>query len=427
MRIRVIGARGLIGAAVCARLAGSGHEVIGASRHPPPAVLGRVQHVRLDLASATSTDFVTLLDGIDAVVNCAGTLQDAPGESTEGVHHLGVAALVKACLSQRVLRLIHLSAIGVERQITSFSATKYAGDEVLIQSELDWVILRPSVVVGRSAYGGSALMRGLSALPIQPVMADTGPTQLVWLDDVVQTISFFLQPNAPTRRVVDLVGDRTWSFSEFVRLLRRWMAWRDAKTFTVPSWFAMVVYRVGDALSWLGWRSPVRTTARREIVYGVVGDPQAWSQLTGIQPTNIEGALTREPASVQERWFARLYVLKPLVFGVFGLFWLASGVISYGPGWDLGMSLVREGGIEGPLASLSIVAGASADILIGLAVLYRPTSRHGLYAALLVSIGYAIIGSILMPRLWREPLGPLLKILPIIVLNLIALAIREDR
>ena len=66
-------------------------------------------------------------------------------------------------------------------------------------------------------------------------------------------------------------------------------------------------------------------------------------------------------------------------------------------------------------------------ILIGLAILYRPTSRYGLYAALLISIGYAIIGSILVPRLWREPLGPLLKILPIIVLNLIALAIREDR
>jgi hypothetical protein len=29
-------------------------------------------------------------------------------------------------------------------------------------------------------------------------------------------------------------------------------------------------------------------------------------------------------------------------------------------------------------------AGASADILIGLAILYRPTSRQGLYAALKV-------------------------------------------
>jgi hypothetical protein len=204
------------------------------------------------------------------------------------------------------------------------------------------------------------------------------------------------------------------------------MGWPEAKKFTVPSWISLVLYRAGDALSALGWRSPVRTTARREIVYGAVGDPLAWSQITGIQPTDLEVALTREPASVQERWFARLYVLKPVVFGVFGLFWVATGLISFG-GWDIAMSLMREGGIEEPLASLSIVAGASADVLIGLAVLYRPTSRQGLYAALLISVTYTIIGSILAPSLWREPLGPMLKILPIMVLNLVALAICEDR
>ena len=91
------------------------------------------------------------------------------------------------------------------------------------------------------------------------------------------------------------------------------------------------------------------------------------------------------------------------------------------------MSLMREGGIEDPIASLAVISGVSADILIGLAILYRPTSRYGLYAALLISITYAIIGTILVPRLWSDPLGPMLKIWPIVVLNLIALAIREDR
>ena len=31
------------------------------------------------------------------------------------------------------------------------------------------------------------------------------------------------------------------------------------------------------------------------------------------------------------------------------------------------------------------------------------------------------------PWLWAEPLGPFVKILPILVLNLVALAILEDR
>jgi hypothetical protein len=361
------------------------------------------------------------------VVNCAGTLQDAPGESTQGVHHHGVTALIEACSKQGVRRLVHLSAIGVEREASSFSATKHAGDARIIASSLDWVILRPSVVIGRSAYGGSALMRGLAALPVQPIMAGTGPLQLVWLEDVVQTIVFFLQPDAPSRQIVELAGLRTWSFSDFVGLLRRWMRWREAHTVPLPRWLSTLLYRLGDTVSALGWRPPVRTTGQREVVYGAVGDPSRWRRLTGMTPTDIEGALTCEPASVQDRWFARLYFIKPLVFGVLGLFWVVTGLISFGPGWDIGINLMREGGIDEPLASLAVIAGAGADLLIGLTILYRPTSRYGLYAALLISIAYALIGSVLVPRLWREPLGPMLKIWPIMVLNLVALAIREDR
>src|SRR5262249_45819852 len=71
VRILVIGASGLIGSAVCARLAADRHEVIGVCRHPPAAGLGDVGHLALDLASAVPADFVPLLAGIDAVVNCA--------------------------------------------------------------------------------------------------------------------------------------------------------------------------------------------------------------------------------------------------------------------------------------------------------------------------------------------------------------------
>jgi hypothetical protein len=258
-------------------------------------------------------------------------------------------------------------------------------------------------------------------------MAATGPLQLVWLDDLVRTIHFFARAEAPARQIVEIVGPRQWSFAEVVSLLRHWMRWPQARTLSVPFWLSEMLYKLGDAVSALGWRPPVRTTAAREIPFGAAGDGRRWRELTGIVPTDIEVALSREPASVQERWFARMYILKPIIFGVFGLFWIATGAISFGPGWDIGINLMHEGGVEDPLASVAVMAGASADILIGLAIWYRPTSRYGLYAGLMISITYAIIGTILVPRLWKDPLGPMLKIWPIIVLNMVALAVREDR
>src|SRR5215218_7977294 len=95
--------------------------------------------------------------------------------------------------------------------------------------------------------------------------------------------------------------------------------------------------------------------------------------------------------------------------------------------WNYGIGLMNEGGVDGTAAVLTVVAGALTDLCIGLAIAFRRTSRLGLYAAIGISFAYAIIGTILVPRLWADPLGPMLKIWPIIVAHFVALAILEDR
>ena len=57
----------------------------------------------------------------------------------------------------------------------------------------------------------------------------------------------------------------------------------------------------------------------------------------------------------------------------------------------------------------------------------RRTSRTALYAGILISVFYAVIGTWLVPRLWIDPLGPMLKIWPVLMLNAVALAMLEDR
>ena len=138
-------------------------------------------------------------------------------------------------------------------------------------------------------------------------------------------------------------------------------------------------------------------------------------------------APAREPASVQERRFARLYFVKPVVFAVLALFWIGTGLISLGPGWERALEYLRAGGASEGLAATAAIVGSLVDIAIGVALAFRRTARRALFGALAVSAFYLIAGTFVLPQLWLEPLGPLLKILPIIVLNVVALGLLEDR
>ncbi len=429
MRVLLTGATGFIGSAVFARLQGAGHEVVAVSRRSSSAArrLAPARWVRLDLAGALRPeDWRPHLAGIDAVVNCAGVLQDGAADSTAALNRDAPAALFAACEAAGVRRIVHLSAIGADRDpVSAFSRTKREGDAALAGRDIDWVILRPSVVVGRAAYGGSALFRGLASLPALPDVPNSGELQIVQLDEVVETVLFFLDPAAPARICLDLAGPERLSFGEVVATYRRWLGHPPARR--IPGSFLLpLAYRAGDLAGRLGWRPPVRTNARREIVRGATGDPGPWTAATGIRPRPLSEALAAEPASVQERWFANLYLLKPLILIVFAAFWIVTGLISLGPGFAAGEALMREAG-AGPLATAGVIAGALADIAIGLGVVWRRTARPALWAALGLSLAYLAAASLLAPWLWAEPLGPLSKIFPIMALNLVALATLEDR
>lgn len=430
MRVLLTGATGLIGSAVLARLRDAGHEIVAVSRSAAAArrLPEGTTCVALDIGTAVRpADWLAHLAGIEAVVSCAGVLQDSPRDSTAGVHIEGASALFAACEQAGVRRIVHLSAVGVDRDAsTAFARSKYAGDERLMASRLDWVILRPSVVVGRAAYGGSALFRGLAALPVIPRVAGSGPLQVVQLDDVVRTVLFFLDPKAPARVALEIAGPERLPLDQILSTYRCWLGRDRARFVSVPGWLAGAMFRLGDMLGLLGWRPPLRTTVRCELARGAVGDPAEWMRLTGIEPRSLAVALAGEPASVQERWFARLYFLKPVALSVLSLFWIVTGLIALGPGWRAAAAIMQEAGAAGA-AALLVAAGAVADIGIGAAIAVQRTARRALQLALAVACAYAVLGAILLPRLLSDPLGALLKIMPIVVLHVIALAILDDR
>jgi uncharacterized protein YbjT (DUF2867 family) len=429
MRILVVGAYGLIGSYVTARLLAEGHEVLAAGRDIRRASRRwpQARWIKADLARMTAADWAPHLDGVEAVVNCAGALQDGPSDRLAAVHLEGVLAFAEACRASGVRRFIQVSALGVERAKGAFAETKRAADAALMAADLDWVVVRPGLVLAPAAHGGSALLRGLAAFPLAiPAVHAGRVVQAVSVDDLCACVAAAVRPGAPARVLATLSAADAPTLAGLLKALRAWLGLPAAPVIALPAPLGMAASWVADALGWLGWKSALRSAALGQLAQGVQGETSDGARRLGFVPRSLDQILAAWPSTIQDRWFARLYFLKPMAILILAAFWTLSGVIAL-------VSLVQAAeqlglaGFSPEAARATVEIGAAVDIALGLMVCVRRTAPLALKGMVLVSLAYLAGACFWRRDLWLDPLGPLLKVAPGAVLALMTLAVLEDR
>ncbi len=169
MKVFVTGGSGFVGRTVIQQLVDKNHQVRALTHSALPLQHQTVEAVSGDVTRAES---LSAIEGCDAVIHLVGIIREkrSQGITFERLHSLATQNVVKAAADFGVKRYIHMSANGAATDSeTGYHKTKFAAEQFVRNSGLDWTIFRPSLIFGPDDLFVTMLTRLVKLLPLVPV------------------------------------------------------------------------------------------------------------------------------------------------------------------------------------------------------------------------------------------------------------------
>lgn len=190
--VTIYGGAGFVGRYIARRMAKEGWRVRVAVRRPneslhvkPYGAVGQVEPILCNIRYDASVR--AAMQGADAVVNCVGVLTEKGKNSFAAVQSEGAARIARIAAEEGVGNLVHLSAIGADLEAASeYAKTKAQGEQAVLASFPDAVILRPSVIFGVEDDFFNRFAEMTKFGPVLPLVGGASKFQPVYVDDVAQ-------------------------------------------------------------------------------------------------------------------------------------------------------------------------------------------------------------------------------------------------
>ena len=205
MKVFIIGVSGAVGGLLARNLIDRGDDVAGLVRREEQrtdlSAQGVEAHVA-QLADLTADSLAPMLTGADVVVYTAGS-NGGKREVTAAIDGEGVVKALEAARLAGVSRFVLVSVLpeagrghDLGDDVEFYFAVKKLIDVTVSMSDLDWLILRPSLLVDGNGIGTVALG------PAQP--HDEIPRE-----DVAVTLALLLHEPRIRRRILELTQGTT--------------------------------------------------------------------------------------------------------------------------------------------------------------------------------------------------------------------------
>lgn len=228
--VLVIGGTGFIGSHIIAKLATTGCRVTVPTRRETHAShllpLPDVEQV-IEANVHDDAQLDRLMHGQHAVINLVGILHGKRGPAGSRYGHDFARAhvelpkrIVAACEKHGVRRLLHMSALGADRNGPSmYQRSKADGEAAALSSPaVATTVFRPSVVFGDQDRFLNLFASLQKVLPVMLLAGANAKFQPVYVEDVAEAFVIALHDKRTIGKVYELAGPKVYTLRELVQL-----------------------------------------------------------------------------------------------------------------------------------------------------------------------------------------------------------------
>ncbi|HEY0271417.1 MAG TPA: NAD(P)H-binding protein [Sphingomonas sp.] len=231
--LAITGGTGFVGRHLVDEALRQGHLVRALSRSPRPPRDG-VEWIYGALEKPTA--LARLVEGADAVIHVAGTINAPTREDFIVGNVYGTMMIVEAARAAGLRRFVHVSSLAArEPDLSHYGASKARAETVVAASALDWTIVRPPAVYGPGDGEMLELFRAArrGIVPLPP----GGRISVIAAQDLVRLLLAVL-PDEESLAVVYEPDDGRpggWSHVEFAQAIGHAVG-RRIRAQPLPGW-----------------------------------------------------------------------------------------------------------------------------------------------------------------------------------------------